>query len=233
MDQIYIGVDVAKSWLDIYHPSRGAKRIENTPASVRSLARAAAREGSWVIFEVSGGNDRALRDGLEAAQASFSRVNPRQARDFARAMGVIGKTDRVDAWMLATFGKKLQPPQTPPVSPTRQALLAQITRCRQLVEMRKQEATRLQQTTDCVSRSDIESLILILDRRIEKVEIKIAEIIRSAPELADTDRRLQSVPGVGTIVAATLMAELPEIGTTDRRKIAALAGLAPIARDSG
>ena len=148
MDQIYIGVDVAKSWLDIYHPARGAKRIENTPAGVRSFARAAAREGVWVIFEASGGYDRVLRDGLEAAQASFSRVNPRQARDFARAMGVIGKTDRVDARMLATFGQRLQPPQTPPGSPTRQALLAQITRRRQLVEMRKQEVTRLQQTTD-------------------------------------------------------------------------------------
>lgn len=232
MDQIYIGVDVAKAWLDIYHPARGAKRIENSPADVRSFSRAAAREGAWVIFEASGGYDRVLRDGLEAAQVSFSRVNPRQARDFARAIGVIGKTDRVDA-RIATFGQRLQPPQTPPVSTTRQALLAQITRRRQLVEMRKQEATRLQQTTDCDSRSDIRSLILLLERRIEKVETRIAEIIRSSPELAETDRRLQSVPGVGTIVATTLMAELPEIGTTDRRKIAALAGLAPIARNSG
>lgn len=233
MDQIYIGVDVAKSWLDIYHPTQGARRIENTLGEVRSVARTAAREGAWVIFEASGGHDRVLRDGLEAAWASFSRVNPRRARDFARAMGVIGKTDCVDARMLATFGQRVQPPQTPPVSPTQQVLLAQITRRRQLVEMRKQEITRLQQTTNRDSRSDIKSLILLLERRIERIETRIAEIIRSSPELAETDRRLQSVPGVGTIVAATIMAELPEIGTTDRRKIAALAGLAPIARDSG
>lgn len=233
MDQIYIGVDVAKAWLDIYHPARGAKRIENTPSGVRAFARAVAREGGWVIFEASGGYDRVLRDGLEGAHASFSRVNPRQARDFARAMGVIGKTDRVDARLLAMFGQRLQPPQTPPGSQTRQALLAQITRRRQLVEMRKQEVTRLQQTTDHEARSDIKGLILLLERRIEKVETRIAEIIQASPELAETNRQLQSVPGVGTIVAATLMAELPEIGTTDRRKIAALAGLAPIARDSG
>lgn len=99
--------------------------------------------------------------------------------------------------------------------------------------MRKQEVTRLQQTTDRDSRSDIKSLILLLERRIEKVETRIAETIRSSCELAETDRRLQSVPGVGTIIAATLMAELREIGTKDRRKIAALGGLAPIARDSG
>ncbi|WIJ24049.1 IS110 family transposase [Devosia sp. RR2S18] len=233
MDQIYIGVDVAKAWLDIYHPAHGARRIENTPAGIRSFASAVAREGAWVIFEASGGYDRALRDGLEAGKSSFSRVNPRQARDFARAMGVIGKTDRVDARMLATFGQKLQPAQTPPISATRQVLLAQIIRRRQLVEMRKQEATRLQQTTDSDSRSDMKSLILVLERRIAKVEARIAEIIQSSPEIAETDRMLQSVPGVGMIVSATLMAELPEIGTTDRRKIAALAGLAPIARDSG
>lgn len=195
MDQIYIGVDVAKSWLDIHHPTKGARRIENSPGDVQSFARAAAREGAWVIFEASGGYDRVLRDGLEAARTSFSRVNPRQARDFARAMGVIGKTDRVDARMLAIFGQRLQPPQTPPISPTRQVLLAQVTRRRQLVEMRKQEITRLQQTTDRDSRSDIKSLILLLERRIEKVETRIAEIIRSSPELAETDRRLQSVPG--------------------------------------
>ncbi len=148
-------------------------------------------------------------------------------------MGMIGKTDRVDARMLATFGQKLQPIQTLPISVTKQALLAQITRRRQLVEMRKQETTRLQQTTDQDARSDIKGLILLLERRIEKAEARIAEIIQSSPELVETDRLLQSVPGVGTIVSATLMAELPEIGTTDRRKIAALAGLAPIARDSG
>lgn len=148
IEQIYIGVDVAKAWLDIYHPGQGAKRIENTPTNIRRFARAVAKAGAWVIFEASGGYDRALRDGLDAGHASFSRVNPRQARDFARAMGVIGKTDRVDARMLATLGQRLRPPQTQLTSATRQALLAQITRRRQLVEMRKQEATRLQQTAD-------------------------------------------------------------------------------------
>ncbi len=99
--------------------------------------------------------------------------------------------------------------------------------------MRKQKVTRLQQTTDADARSDIRGLIQLLERRIEKAEGRIAEIVQSSTELTEMDRRLRSVPGVGVIVAATLMAELPEIGTTDRRKIAALAGLAPIARDSG
>lgn len=233
MEQIYVGVDVAKLWLDIHHPARGARRIENAPTAIRTFARAVAKEGAWIVFEASGGYDRALREGLEEAGAPFSRVNPRQARDFARAMGVIGKTDRVDARMLSIFGQKLQPTQTPPVSPARQALLAQVTRRRQLVEMRKQEATRLQQTADDEARADIRSLILVLNRRIAKAEVRIAALVKAAPELSEADRQLRSVPGIGQIVSATLLAELPELGATDRRKIAALAGLAPVAWDSG
>lgn len=99
--------------------------------------------------------------------------------------------------------------------------------------MRKQEATRLQQTTDREARADIKGLVPLLHRRIEKAETRTAQIIQSWPYLAEADRVLQSVPGVGMVVTATLIAELPESGTTDRRKIAALVGLAPIAPDSG
>ena len=96
-DQTFVGVDVAKDWLDIHHASHGATRINNSHAAVRSFAARCAKEGAWVVFEASGGYDHQLRDALESAQVRFSRINPRQARDFARAMGVIGKTDRVDA----------------------------------------------------------------------------------------------------------------------------------------
>ena len=106
-DQTFVGVDVAKDWLDIHHASHGAIRINNSHAAVRSFAARCAKEGAWVVFEASGGYDHQLRDALESAQVRFSRINPRQARDFARAMGVIGKTDRVDARMLAELGARL------------------------------------------------------------------------------------------------------------------------------
>ncbi|AMB44848.1 transposase [Methylorubrum sp. Q1] len=160
-------------------------------------------------------------------------MNPRQARDFARAMGVIGKTDRVDARMLAELGARLRPAPTQPVTAARRVLQAQATRRRQLVEIRKQEATRLQQTTDKQARADITSLIALLDRRIAKVEALMAALVDADPETQAIGRRLQTAPGVGPIVAATLIAEMPELGQLDRRRIAALAGLAPIARDSG
>lgn len=231
--QVFIGVDVAKDWLDIYHPGHAARRIDNAPAVMRSFAARCAKEGSWVIFEASGGYDRGLREALETAGVRFSRVNPRQARDFARAMGVIGKTDRVDARMLSELGARLGPAQTQPLSPTRRSLQAQATRRRQLVEMRKQEATRLHQTTDPEARTDIRTIIAILERRIAKVEARMTALVSADAELAAIDQRLRTAPGVGPIVAATLIAELPELGQLDRRRIAALAGLAPVARDSG
>ena len=233
MQNVYVGVDVAKNWLDIYHPERGLRRIDNTPAAARAFAKSRAREGAWAIFEASGGYDRVLREALEAARARFSRVNPRQARDFARAMGVIGKTDQLDARMLSELGARLTPAPAEPTHPARRALQAQATRRRQLVQMRKQEATRLQQTADAPARADIRSLVVVLDRRIKRVEARMAEIVAADAELAATDRRLRTTPGVGPVVSATLIAEMPELGRLDRRRIAALAGLAPIARDSG
>lgn len=233
MQELFIGVDIAKDWLDVHHPSRGARRIANTIAAARSFATACAKQGAWVVFEASGGYDRVLRDALEAGGVRFSRVNPRQARDFARAMGVIGKTDRVDARMLAELGARLRPAATQPLAAARRALQAQATRRRQLVEIRKQEATRLHQTADRQARADITSLIAVLDRRIAKVEAQMAALVKADPEMQAVDRRLQTAPGVGPIVAATLLAEMPELGQLDRRRIAALAGLAPIARDSG
>ncbi|WP_407530716.1 IS110 family transposase [Methylobacterium oryzisoli] len=124
MKELFIGVDVAKDWLDVHHPLRGARRIGNTLTTAREFAASCAKQGAWIIFEASGGYDRVLREALEACGVRFSRVNPRQARDFARAMGVIGKTDRVDARMLAELGARLRPAPTQPVAAARRALKA-------------------------------------------------------------------------------------------------------------
>jgi transposase len=217
----------------LHHPDRKPSRIDNTPKAARAFAAARAKEGAWVIFEASGGYDRILREGLEEAKVRFSRVNPRQARDFARAMGVIGKTDRVDAHMLAELGVRLSPPPTEPLAQSRKAVQAQTVRRQQLVDLRKQEQTRLKQTADADVRADIKSVIVVLERRITEIEEEMVRLLKVDAELAAIDEILQSAPGVGPIVSATLIAELPELGNLDRRAIAALAGLAPVARDSG
>ena len=196
MQQTFIGVDVAKSWLDIHHPKQRSLRIDNTPKAARAFAGACVKEGAWVIFEASGGYDRILREALETAEVPFSRVNPRQARDFARAMGVIGKTDRVDARMLVELGIRLNPPRTEPLAQARKALQAQTVRRRQLVDLRKQEDTRLKQTADTDVRADIKSLIAVLERRIAKIEREMVRLVNADAELAAIDEILQSAPGV-------------------------------------
>ena len=233
MQEVFVGVDVAKDWLDVHHPRRGARGIDNTPAAVRVLRRLAPGNAFGSSSKQAAATIACCSRASIRRTSASAELNPRQARDFARAMGVIGKTDRVDARMLSELGARLRPAQTEPSSAERRALQAQATRRRQLVDLRKQETTRFQQTADGEARADIRSLIAVLDRRIAKVEARMAALIAVDPELASIDRRLRSVPGVGPIVAATLIAELPELGRLDRRHIAALAGLAPIARDSG
>jgi len=232
-------------WLDIHQPCRGERRIANGGRELTAFARRAAREGAWVIFEATGGYDRPLCEALERAGARFSRVNPRQTRDGAcplagrwpdpgaRAIGVAAKTDRVDARLLADMGARLRPAPTEPTSQARRALQAQAARRLQLVEMRKQEATRLKQTANAEACADIRSHIRLLDRRIARVEARIAELVAEDEAFARTAQRLRTAPGIGPVVVAILIAELPELGHLDRRRIAALAGLAPVARDSG
>jgi transposase len=198
-----------------------------------------------VVFEATGGYDRLLAEALAAAGVPFSRVNPRQARNFARAMGGLGKTDKVptpcgrphgdpgDARLLAEFGAKLTPPATALGDAPRRALQAQAARRRQLVEMRKPEATRLQQTAAAELRADIADHLAELQYRIAQVERRMQAIVLADPNSGELVRQLQTVPGVGPSVALTLIAELPELGQLDRRRIAALAGPAPLARDSG
>ncbi|HYN45093.1 MAG TPA: IS110 family transposase [Allosphingosinicella sp.] len=233
MPQFVIGVDVAKDWIDAQERNGKAERIEMQPAPLRRFAKAAAKAEALVVFEASGGYDRPLRAALEAAGAVYTRVNPAQARQFARAIGVTAKADRVDARVLAEMGARLELAPTVPLSPARRQRLEGAPRRRQLVGMRKQELTRLQQTQDAFARRSISRHIDRLTHEIAAFEAEIAARVAADPELAEVDRRLCTAPGVGPVVAVGLLTELPELGQLDRRQVAAMAGLAPVARDSG
>ncbi|MCR9221108.1 MAG: IS110 family transposase [Alphaproteobacteria bacterium] len=229
-----IGVDVARDWIDIFHPRTGHRRIDFADhRRLAAFAREAARTGRLVVFESTGGYDRPLRDVLERAGAAHARVNPTQARRFAQASGALGKTDRVDARILAVMGEALKlRPATPP-APARRALQRLAARRRQLVEDRKREKTRIHQADGPRMRRSIERHIRFLDREIAALERELARAVADDPESARAEARLRTAPGVGPVVALTLLAEMPELGQPDRRQIAALAGLAPVARDSG
>lgn len=232
MPQTVIGVDVAKDWIDVCWSSSGkAARIETTPSALKSFARKTA--GALVVFEASGGYERPLIDALETRSAAYVRVNPRQAREFARATGRLAKTDKVDARVLAEMGSALDLQPAPPLSPERRRLADLVARREDIVAMIAGETNRLGQARDGVVRRDIKSLLLVLAGRKERIEDEIAAHIGAHDELRVLNGCLRAVPGVGAVIAATLIAGLPELGTLDRRKIAALAGLAPHAADSG
>ena len=178
-----------------------------------------------------GGSSRSLSAALAAADAAYARVNPAQSRQFARALGVAAKTDRVDARVLAEMGTRLDLAPTEPLPPARRALQALAARRRQLVEIAGGTSRAGKRRCRAPARS-IVRVTALLDREIEDLETRIAQALAADPELVDR-RRLQTAPGIGPITAATLIAELPELGHLDRHRIAALVGLAPIADDTG
>jgi transposase len=172
-------------------------------------------------------------EALAEAGVAFARVNPRQAREFARASGRLAKTDRVDAAMLAEMGRALRLKPSPPRAQERVRLAELMARRDDLSDMRQREANRLKQARDAWVRKDIKAMLRVLERRLARIEAEISAQIEAHEVLARDAARLQSMPGIGPILAASLVARLPELGRLDRRAIASLAGLAPHACDSG
>jgi transposase len=233
LHQNVLGVDVAKDWIDVFDPSTNtARRIDTTR---RALAAFAAKlpKDVLVVFEASGGYERPLMAALEAKGLAYARVNPRQAREFARATGRLAKTDKVDARVLAEMGRALELAPTIPVDPVRRRLAELVARREDLVAAITAETNRLAQARDHFVRADIKGHVALLKRRRLAAEKEITSHTRQHEELDAMDRRLRSDPGVGPVVASVLAALLPELGALDRRAIASLAGLAPHACDSG
>jgi transposase len=230
--QDVIGVDVSKGWIDCHRLATGrAWRIGMEPRELRRFAAGAG--GALVVFEASGGYERQLMAALDAAGVAYARVNPRQAREFARASGRLAKTDRVDAAVLAEMGGALALRPTPPADPAEARLAELVARRDDLVGMRRGETQRLGQAHDPFLRRQIAALLRVLHAQIKRLEAAIAAHLEARPALAARAERLQGVPGIGPVLAAGLVARLPELGRLDRRAIASLAGLAPHACDSG
>ena len=232
MTQDIIGVDIAKDWIDSHILSDGrSRRVPCRPAALARFATEA--RGALVVFEASGGYERPLMAALAEAGVPFARVNPRQAREFARSTGQLAKTDRVDAAMLAEMGRALRLKPSPRRAPERVRLADLMARRDDLSDMRRREANRIKQARDAWIRKDIKTMLRVLERRLARIEAEINAQIEAHETLARAAARLRSMPGIGPILAASLVARLPELGRLDRRAIASLAGLAPHACDSG
>lgn len=229
---VSIGIDVSKAALDVFDPVGGLSRVANRSEAVEDFVSRLDRD-VFVVFEATGRYDARLRRALEAAGIRFARVNPEHARAFARATGRRAKTDAVDARMLADLGRRLAPRPAEAADPVRDDLQLADRRRDQLVSMRAAERVRLVDCDDDTLRADLEAHIAFLSEVIATVEARIAAMVKADAGLARLALRLRTVPGIGPVVAARLLAALPELGRRSPKTIASLAGLAPHADDSG
>jgi transposase len=230
----FMGIDVAKAQLDIaVRPSGERWAVPNNTDGVATLVeQVQALHPTLIVLEATGGLERAATAALATAGLPVVVVNPRQARDLARAIGQLAKTDALDARALAHFADVIRPTPRPLPDAQTQELRALLGRRQQLIVMRTAEQNRLAGTSGRLQ-TDIEAHITWLNERLATLDDDIETLLRASPLWRENDDLLQSAPGIGPVCARTLLLELPELGTLNRRQIAALVGVAPLNRDSG
>lgn len=230
----FVGIDVSKAPLDLaVRPSGQHHRVPHDDAGIATLAaHLRDLQPTLIVLEASGGLERTLAATLGAAGLPLAVVNPRQVRDFAKATGRLAKTDTLDAHARAHFAEAVRPEVRPLPDAATQALRALVTRRQQLVEMRTAERTRLTSAPPPL-RPRIAAHLAWLDEELARLAQALDQTLRQSPLWRAQDDLLRSVPGIGPVVSATLLAELPELGTLTRRQLAALVGVAPLNRDSG
>lgn len=230
----FVGIDVSKAQLDVaVRPSGETWTVAHDEVGLSALvARLRTLAPTLIVVEATGGLEVVLAGALATAALPVAVVNPRQVRDFARSTGTLAKTDRLDAQSLAHFAEALRPPPRPLPDAQAQELSALLQRRRQLVEMLTAEKNRLPLAARRV-RPQLQAHITWLQHQITQFDDDLRALIRSSPLWRDKDDLLRSAPGVGPVLATTLVAALPELGTLTRQQIAALVGVAPLNRDSG
>lgn len=231
---VFVGIDVAQAeFVVALAPAGAGWAVPNTPADVEALARRLRTLApALVVLEATGGLEAALAATLAEAGLPVAVVNPRQVRDFARATGKLAKTDALDAAVLAHFAERIRPEPRPLPDAAARALGALLARRRQLLEMLVAEQHRLARADAAVAR-DVRVHVAWLKKRVAGLDAELRAAVQASPLWRAKDDLLRSVPAVGPVLALTLIAELPELGTLDRKQIAALVGVAPLNRDSG
>jgi transposase len=232
--EVFVGIDVAKAALDVaVRPSGERWQTANREPEIGALTqRLRALLPTAVLLEATGGLEWPLAAALATAGLPVVAVNPRQVRDFARATGTLAKTDRLDAAVLAHFAEAVRPEVRALPDETSRALAGLVARRRQLVEMLTAERNR-RQTAPAALHGELDEHIAWLAQRLGRIDRELEQSIRSSPLWQAKSDLLRSVKGVGPVLTATLLTDLPELGSLDRKRIAALVGVAPLARDSG
>lgn len=230
---VYVGIDVAQDHLDIATTTDQVWSVKYHPRALAALARRLSKlSPARIIVESSGKLEQELVITLAEAKLPVVVINPRQVRDFAKATGVLAKTDRIDAQVLARFGEAVKPEVRPLPDEQARDLMALVARRRQLHQMLRAERHRLLRSARPLKKS-LEQHIAYLEKQMDKLDDELQDALRQSPLRQKQFDLLQSVPGIGPTTAATMIAELPELGRLSRHEIAALVGVAPFNRDSG
>jgi transposase len=234
-NQVCVGIDVAKASLDLHFlPSGQAYTLPNTNSGHQQLRQLLpGSDCCLIVLEATGGYERAVVADLLDAGYRVAVVNPRRVRDFAKALGLVAKTDRIDARVLALFAQKVQPAPREK-TPEKQAEIQQlVARRRQLIDLRTQESNRWETTRAKAARKSIQAVLNTLERQVRDIEKAIEALVESDDDWRHKTQLIESVPGLGGVTATTLVADVPELGQLNRQQVSALVGLAPYNNDSG
>jgi transposase len=233
-DETFVGIDASKDFLDVaIVPSKEVFRVPYDASGLRTLVkRLSSARPTLVVMEATGGLELGVWTALVKAKMKVAVVNPRQVRDFARADGQLAKTDRIDAMILGRFASRMRPEARALPSAEQQEFSATVARRRQLLAMISAEENRLLRTARPLQKR-IASHVTWLRHELADVDRDLSNRIAGNTEWRRKEELMRGIPGVGPILSRTLLAELPELGTLNRKQVAALVGVAPLACDSG
>ena len=231
----FVGIDISKDTLDVcIDPGAEALHVAYDHKGIEAICQRLKTESpTLIVVEATGGLEMRLASELAALGLNIAVINPRQARDFAKATGQLAKTDRVDAAMLAAFAKAIRPQVRALKDAETRALDDLVSRRRQLIAMRVQETLRLGTAASKPMQKSLNAHIVWLDKRITEIDTDLTQRLRNSDVWRAKDDLLRGIPGVGVVTTQTLLAKCPELGSLNRREIAALIGVAPLANDSG
>ena len=232
--EIYMGIDIGKTWLDVaIYGKEEVLRVRNDAEGIAQLMEKLAEwNPQLIVMEASGGYEREVKDAMKSAGYRVSVVNPTRVRALAKATGKLAKTDRIDAHLIAEYAFRIRPEPQEIKEEAEMRLAALVSRREQLVNMRSAEQNRLD-TIHSSMKADVREHIEWISIQVKTIEEEMKQLGDSISAWKEQAKRLETIPGVGYITAITIIAEMPELGQLNRQKIAALAGLAPFNRDSG
>jgi len=235
MTRPYVGIDVAKATLDVAIGSDGeVVQVENSEAGIAQLVKRLGEAApALVVLEATGGYESLVAAAVAGREIAVAIVNPRQVRDFAKATGVLAKTDRIDARVLARFAEAVRPEPRPLPTAEAKELEEFLGRRRQIVDMLTMEKNRLSIASTERMKKSLKKHIAWLEEALRRANDDIDTAVRNSPAWREQEDLLRSFPGIGPVSARTVLGELPELGALNRKKIAALVGVAPLNRDSG